>query len=463
MKKKNRVLLVAIIALINVSAFAQVKVWTLKESVDYALQNNLQVQQTLLDFETAEQNVVSAKGNFLPTLNGSASHSYNFGSFIGQDGNRVSRDSRGNSFGLNTGVTLFNGFRNTATYNQAKLGLEASKLQLEILNNDISLNVVNAYLNILFNKEALKLAEEQIGFSQSQFDQVKAYVDAGSRAKVDLIDAESQLAADQQRLVTAENSVDLSLLALSQLLQLPKGNFDIEVVDVNLNNAVFTYNDSGEILSYALANRPEIKNAELNIDNAEYNIQIAKSAFYPTLSVGASASTSYQHFQGQDDVRQVITGFDPVSGAAIIELRKNGFEEQVEDNLGYNVGFSLNIPIFNGFRTKSNVTRAEINKKKIELALEQEKQVLNTNVEQAFADAKAALKQYEASQKSLTLQETVFQNGQSSYELGASTSFELDQLKNRLLNAQSTFLNAKYDFVFKTKVLDFFLGKPITQ
>lgn len=109
MKKKNRVLLVAIIALINVSAFAQVKVWTLKESVDFALQNNLQVQQTLLDFETAEQNVVSAKGNFLPTLNGSASHSYNFGSFIGQDGNRVSRDSRGNSFGLNTGVTLFNG------------------------------------------------------------------------------------------------------------------------------------------------------------------------------------------------------------------------------------------------------------------------------------------------------------------------------------------------------------------
>jgi len=463
MKTKINIITLVVMALISVSAIAQDKKWTLKEAVNYALENNLQVQQTKLDFETAEQNVVTAKGNFMPNLTGSGSHSYNFGSFIGQNGSRIARDSRGNSFGLNTGVTLFNGFRNTATYNQAKLGLETSLLQLEILSNDIALNVANTYLTILLNKEALSLIEEQMVFTQKQYDQIKALVDAGTRARVDLVDTESQLAADQQRLVAAQNNVDLSLLSLSQLLQLPSQNFDVEIIEIDLANAVFAYNDSGEILSYALENRPEIKNAELNIDNADLNIKIAKSARYPSLNFGAGASTSYQHLQGQRDVRsQSVTDLTSPSGTSTV-LVPNGFADQIEDNLGYNVGFRLNIPIFNGFQTKANITRAEINKKKLELALEQQKQTLNTNVEQAFADAKASLKQYEASEKSLSLQEEVFKNGQASYELGASTSFELDQLKNRLLNAQSTFLNAKYNFVFKTKVLDFYLGKSVTE
>ena len=183
----------------------------------------------------------------------------------------------------------------------------------------------------------------------------------------------------------------------------------------------------------------------------------------PNLRFGAGASTSYQHLQGQKDVRSqtVIDNTSPVGFSTV--LVPNNFSDQIEDNLGYNVGLSLSIPIFNGFQTKANVTRAEINKKRLELALEQQKQTLNVNVEQAFADAKAALKQYEAANKSVTLQEEAFSNGQSSYELGASTSFELEQIKNRLLNAQSQFLNAKYNFVFKTKVLDFYLGKSITQ
>lgn len=459
----NKIIAAIVLGFISSASFAQQKEWTLQESVDYALQNNIQVQQTKLDYETAEQNVVTAKGNFMPNLNANANHSYNFGSFIGQDGSRIARDSRSNSFGLNTGVTLFNGFRNTATYQQAKLGLEQSELQLEILSNDIALNVVNAYLNILFNNESLKLAKEQIEFTQNQYDQIKAFVDAGSRPRVDLLDVESQLAADEQRIVTAQNSVDLSLLSLSQLLQLPSEGFDIKNIEIDLTNAVLVYNNSGEILSYAIANRPEIKNAELNIDNADLNIKIAKSAYLPTLSFGAGASTSYQHLQGQEDVRQqtIVDNTSP-SGFNTV-LVPNNFGDQIEDNLGYNVGLSLNIPIFNGFQTKANVTRAEINKKRLELALEQQKQTLNTNVEQAFADAKAALKQYEASEKSVKLQEGAFKNAQSSYELGASTSFELEQIKSRLINAQSQFLNAKYNFVFKTKVLDFYLGKPITQ
>ncbi len=459
MKKLTYLLLL----LIGFSATAQEKKWTLKESVDYALQNNISVKQSILDQQIAEQDLKSAKGNFLPTVSGSASQNWNFGSFIDQNGSRISVDSRGNGFGLSTGVTLFNGFRNTNLQKQAELGIESSKVQLDILKNNISLNVVNAYLNILFNREAVKQAEEQVIISQKSLDQVQELVDAGARARADLLVSKSQLASDNERLVNAENNVVLSLLNLSQLLQVPAQGFDIENVDIDLTEAVLVYNNSNEILSYALDNRPEIKGAQLGIDNAELNYQIARSAYYPTLSFGAGASTSYQHLQGQDDVLPIIIGLDSNTGLPIIENQKNGFLEQVENNLGYNVGFSLSIPIFNGFRTDASVKRAEITKERVVLALEQEKQTLTSNVEQAFADAKASLTQYEASKISLESQELAFQNEQDKFDLGVSTSFQLEQVRNRLINAQSSFLNAKYNYVFKTKVLDFYLDKPITE
>ena len=334
-----------------ISSFGQQKTWTLQECVDYALENNITIKQTQLDALIAEENITTAKANFLPTVSGSASQNYNFGSFIGNDGSRISRDTRGNSFGVNTGITIFNGFQNINLYKQAQLGLETSQLQLDILKDNISLNVVNAYLNILLNKETLKLAEEQIAISQKSLEQVLGLVDAGVRAKADLLASQSQLAADNERLVNAQNSVILSLLSLSQILQVSKESFDIENILIDLTNTVLVYNNTDEILSYALTNRPEIKNAELNVENAEFNITIAKSSYYPSLTFGAGLGTSYQHIQGQDDV---IPIFDQNTGM-ITELRSNGFGKQLENNLGYNFGFNLSVPIFSGFRNDANV------------------------------------------------------------------------------------------------------------
>lgn len=444
---------------ISFSGLAQNGNWTLQKAVNHALENNISVQQTTLDGKIAEENVVSARANFLPNLNASASHRFNFGSFIGQDGNRISLDTRGNSFGLNTGVTIFNGFQNINQYKQAKLGLEANKLQLDILKNNISLNIVNVYLSILLNKEALTLAKEQLKISQKSLGQVQELVDAGARAKADLLVAKSQLASDNERLVNAQNSVDLALLSLSQLLQVSDEDFDIQKMNIDLTNVVLAYKNSNEILSYAIKNRPEIKSAELNIENAKLSYEISKGAYYPTLSFGAGASTSYQHAQGEDDVRIVP---DPTSATGFV-LVPNGFNKQFNDNLGYNLGFSLNVPIFNGFRTDANVSRSKISKERIELALEQEKQTLTANVKQAYADARASLIQYEASQASLKSQEEAYKNEQDKYDLGVSTSFQLEQVRNRLINSQSSFLNAKYNYVFKTKVLDFYLDKPIIQ
>jgi len=444
----------------TLSSFAQKK-WSLKECVDHALEHNISVKQSVLDIDLATQDVVNAKGNFMPSLSASASQNFNFGSFIGQDGSRIKSDTRGNNFGLNTGVTIFNGFRNLNTYKQAKLGVEASQLQLSILQDNISMTVINAFLNILFNKENLKIAKEQLTISSNQLDQINSQVEAGIKPRSDLFDIEATIASNRESIVNAENSLDLSLLNLSQNLQVSPNDFDIEEVQINLTSVSMAYNTSGEILSYALENRAEIKNAELSIENSDFGVKLAQSAFAPSLSFGAGLGSSYQHRQGALDVRSEFVQ-DPNTGSIIETIVPNGFNEQLDNNLGYNLGFNLSVPIFNGFKTKANVSKAKINREKSILNLEQAKQDITTTITQAYADAKAALKQYQASQFSVASLEESFKNIQNKFNFGAATSFEVEQVRGRLVNAKSNLINSKYNFVFRSKVLDFYMGKPLT-
>lgn len=459
MNRNMKQLVVAIVLLFSFSVSSQAKKWTLQECVNYALENNITVKQTALDVDLSDQDLVMARGNFLPNLNGNASQNWNFGSFIGQNGNRVSRDSRGNSFGLNTGVTLFNGFRNTSIYKQAQLGIESSQLQLSILKDNISVNVVNQYLNILLNKENLKVAQEQISITEKQVKQVTALVDSGVRPRADLYDVQSQLASDNERLTNVQNSIDIALLGLAQLLQISNEGFDVQEILLPAPKVLVEQKSSNDIYEFAVQNRPEVRKAEIDIENSQLAIDIAKSSFYPTLSFGAGVGTSYQHFQGQEDLRVVIDPNDPTN----ISLVDNGFMQQVEDNLGYNLGFSLNFPIFNGLKTKANVAKAKINNERIAYSLDQTKQDLRSTIEQSYADAKAAYKQFEASQVSLNAQNESFKNAQESYSSGVMNSFEFEQVRNRLINAEANLINAKYNFVFTTKVLDFYLGKPLVD
>ncbi len=445
----------------TLNSFAQKK-WTLKECVDHALEHNISVKQSMLDIDLAKQDVINAKGNFMPSLSASASQNFNFGSFIGQDGSRIKSDSRGNSFGINSGVTIFNGFRNLNTYKQAKLGVEASQLQLSILQDDISLTVVNSFLNILFNKENLKIAKEQLTISLNQRDQITSQVEAGIKPRSDLFDIDATIASNRESIVNAENSLDLSLLSLSQNLQVSPVDFNIEEVQINLTSVSMAYSSTGEILSHALDNRAEIKNAELNIENSDFGVKLAQSAYAPSLSFGAGLGSSYQHKQGESDVRSEYV-MDPNNPGSIIEtIVPYGFNAQIENNLGYNLGFNLSVPIFNGFKTKANVSKAKINREKSILNLEQAKLKLTTTVTQAYADAKASLKQYQASLSSVASLEESFKNVQNKFNFGAATSFEVEQVRGRLVNAKSNLINSKYNFVFRSKVLDFYMGKPLT-
>lgn len=453
--KNHFTILVFLFLCLTISA--QNKKWTLQECVNHALENNITVKQSQLDTEIAQENIVSAKGNFLPSINGSTSGNLNFGSYIGQDGSRISSNTFGSSLGVNAGVTLFNGFRNTNLYKQAKLGLESSQVQLQKLKDDISLYVVNSYLNALLNKENYKIAEEQVKVTEQQVERIKILYNEGSQPKSALYDVEAQLASNNEQLINAQNGIDLALLNLAQLLQIPHREFDIQDVTFNISSVELMYNDTDKIFNKAIESRPEIRAAEINIENSELDIKIAKSAFYPSVNLGAGLGTSYQHTLGEKDRRTI---FDPDTG--VISSIPNGFGKQFNDNLGYNVGLSVNIPIFNGNKTKASVNRAIISSKRIAYGLDQAKQDLRATIENAYLDARAALNQYQASSASLIAQEEAFRTARESYDQGVMTSFEFEQVRNRLISAQSTLANSKFNFVFKSKLLEFYYGIPIS-
>ncbi|WP_420552206.1 TolC family protein [Tenacibaculum aiptasiae] len=443
--------------LVSLTGFSQ-KQWTLKECVDHALKNNITIKQNKLSVQLAEKDVEIAKGNFLPSLSGSASQGLNFGSFIGQNGGRISRDTRGNSFGLSSNTTLYNGNRNKNTLKQSKLGVEGNKLDVAKIENDISLNVVNTYLNVLFAKENLEVAIVQSEISKKQIERAKAQFEAGAVPKGDLLNVQSTAANDVQNVVLQENTLNLALLRLAQLLQISSENFDVAKINIDSPSLALLYNSSKEVYQKALTNRPEVERAKLNVENANLGVDLAKSELLPSLSFRAGVNTSYQTVLGEKDEIVVRDNLGNITGTA-----RNGFFTQLDGNLGYNFGLNLNIPIFNRFQSKNRIAKAKINKEVSEIALENQKLQLEQEIEKAFLDAKAAAKTFEAAKASLEAQKEAFKNAQVSYDYGSMTQFDFDQVRNRLVNAEGAMIRAKYDYVFKTKVLKFYFGESIVD
>jgi outer membrane protein len=425
-----------------INANAQEKKWTLRECVDHALDHNITIKQNKLNVEISQENVNSAKGNFLPNLNASTSGNLNFGSGfdpVSQD--RVSTSTYGGSLGINSGITVFNGYRNLNTYKQAQLGAEGSKLDLEKIEDDISLYVVNTYLNVLFAKENLKVANVQYEISKKQIENAKAKFEAGTKPKGDLLNAQSTAATDEQSVILYENTLNLALLDLAQLLQVEPVGFDVEIIEIDSPSIILMYKNPNEVYQKALTIRPEIKRAELDIESADLSIEIAKASYLPSVSLGANIGTGYGY-----------------------NLKNNShipYFTQLDDNLGYGINFNVNIPIFNRNQTKSNVNRQKINYEISKFGLDNQKLQLEQTIQKAFYDAKAAAKTYESAEKSLIAQEEAIKNAQESYNFGAMTQFDFDQVRNRFANAEGAMIRAKYDFIFKTKVLEFYYGETI--
>ena len=432
--------------LTSVATFSQ-KQWTLKECVEEALKKNISIQQNKLSVELAKKDVEIAKGHFLPNLNASTGGNFNFGtSFDPRTNDRISTSFFGGSMNLSSGITVFNGYRNLNSYKQAQLGVESSLLDLQFIENDVSLRVVNTYLNVLFAKENLEAAKVQYEISKAQIEAAELRFKNGVIPKGDLLNVESTAATNLQTVIAQENSLDIALLNLSQLLQVPTEGFDVAPVDVGTPSADLFYKTSSFVYEKSVDRMPEIERAKLAIENADFNIEIAKGAFLPSISASAGLSTNYGFNLN------LPPGFS-----------NTDFGTQLNDNLGYGFGFNLNIPIFNRFQTKNRVARSMINKDISEFRLLNEELVLKQTIEQAFLDVKTALKTYEAAKVSLDAQEEAFKNAQESYNFGTMTQFDFDQVRTRLVNAQAALIRSKYDYVFKTKVLQFYSGDLVFE
>ncbi|GGD19308.1 TolC family protein [Hyunsoonleella pacifica] len=443
MKKLIRNTIILSICFVGISVFSQQKKWTLLECVNYALENNITVSQNENSILLNEQDVIEAKGQFLPSLGGNIRHNLSIGNRELFPGQFVDRTDNSTSIGVSANQTIFNGFRLTNLYKQSELNLETSKLELSRIKDDISLNVVNSYLNVLFNKERLETAKAQYEFSKKQVEQVKELVDAGTQPKVNIYDAEATLSTDEQSLTIAENNYNLALLTLSQLLQLPFNGFDVEIIEIDNPSETLLYDNVSPIVDHAFENRNEIKVAEKRIENAELGTEISKSGYYPSLTFNY--------------------GFGSNAFFTNVLDTEADFISQLNNQKAHAFTLNLGIPIFSRFQNKTAVARSRIQEEQAKLGLEQAKLDLESNIQRAFTDAQAAFKAYNAAKKSLKSQELAFQNAQERYNIGVMNAFELEQSRVRFINAESALINAKYDFVFKTKVLDFYMGKSLTN
>ncbi|MBU2995192.1 TolC family protein [Cellulophaga baltica] len=438
-----------LLLLVFISGFSQEKRWTLAECVEYAVENNLSIAQYELDLEGVVIDKSDALGNFLPSVNGSVTASGNTGlSFDPTTNQAVTTTIFTASGSVTSSLTLFDGLQNLHTYNRAKLSAIASQYRLDDLKDDIRLNVANAYLNVLSNKESLRTFQAQYNVTQQDINKTKELVDAGVVPRGDLLEVEATLATQEQQIVNAENLILISKINLAQLLQITEyQSFDIadEVFEVPPSNILG--NSPKAIFQKALTFRNDIKNSELNVNVAEKDLQIAKGALYPTLNAFFQYNTAYS---GQQQ-------FD----TDVMEFYRESFKNQLWMNDGISYGAQLNIPVFNGFGVKNTIKRSKINIEKAKVQLEQDKLALETNINQAYVDVKSFSKAYEAAEKTLEARRLAYEYSKDRFEVGLMNSFDYSQAQARVDDAEAQLIKSKYDYIFRLKVLEFYFGLPL--
>lgn len=463
-------------------AAQDVEKWDLQKCIEYAMEHNLTVQQSRLNIERAEVGVRQSKYDLLPDLNAQATYGYNFGQRIDPFTNEFATNRvQSNNFFMSSSLDLFNGFSKMNTIKGNKEFLLASQYDLETIQNDIALQICLAYLQILRNKENVAISEAQIQLTEKQVTRTEKLVNAGQEPQGALYDAQSQKAQEEFNLVNAQNGVDIAILNLTQLMQLPREEakgFDIIKPDLSDEGKELLQNSVAEIFSTAMQEMPQIQAAEHNIAVAEYDVKVADGNLYPRLSISGSVGSGYSGANnvlvgegtnlGQVPFAEVATTGDPVIPLQdqIIygddDYQTKKFGDQLEDNFNQNLQLNLNIPIFNGMAVRANKQRAEISRREATINYEQVRNQLRFDIEQAYADAKAAMNRFLAAKKAVQAFRESFNYAEVRYEQSVINAVQYNDIKTRYTNAQSDMTNAKYDFVFRTKILDFYLGNPIT-
>ena len=412
--------------------------WDLATTIAYAKQNNIQVNIIKLDEKLSEQDLLLARAAKYPNLSGSATqsltHSSNTNPVVG--GFQTQSNLAGN-YGINSAWTIYRGGYLNNDVKSKDLQLQAANLNTEVTQNDITLQITQAYLNILLAKESIVYSEELAKASQSQYEQGKIRYSAGSIAKKDLLQLEAQAAGDQYTLVNAQNQYRQNVLTLKQILQLPSAT-DFKPVLPDTLIAEQAIPSLVEAQRVAFQNRPEIKYSQLQIQAAETELQKARAGFKPTISLGGSIATGYSDNQ---DVK---------------------YFNQVNNNLYERLGATLSIPIFDNRTNKTNVERSKILIDQARLTLDQAKTTLNQQIEQAYISALNAQAQYKSADAQLLANREAYNISLEQLKLGAITTVDLLVQRNLYVQSLQNFIEAKYNSILNTKIYEFYMGQPIS-
>ena len=414
--------------------------WDLQRCISHAIEHNLSIKQKEAARDQSQVELNTAQWSRLPNLNGNVGQSFNFGRALQADNTYGNRNTRNANFSLGTNIPLFTGMQIPNNIALSKLNLKAATEDLAKAKEDISIQVASYFLQVLFNEELMKVARSQVKLSQEQLDKKVAFFKNGKASEAEVLEAKSRLAQDELSVVQAENNYQLALLDLSQLLELPSPeNFRISVPDIQDYSADLTLPE--EVYAQALMNKPAIKAAQYRLQGAEKSIRIAQSAYYPQLSFGAGIGTNYYHLSG---------------------IENASFGTQWRENMNKYLQVSLNVPIFNRFQTRNRVKSARIQHTALSWQLEESKKALYKEIQQAYYNALAAESKFKSSQLATESAEASFQLMSEKYANGKASATEYNEMRTAWMKALSDGIQAKYEFVYRSKILDFYKGVPLT-
>ncbi|MEN8249596.1 MAG: TolC family protein [Bacteroidota bacterium] len=459
-------------------AYAQpgAQIWTLQECVNYALENNLTIQNQELTLGIYDVNSKQAKMNYLPSLNASGQYGRNWGRSINPGTNTVTQLEQDNGFAsLSLNWILFSGLRNINTVKQSNADLMVGQYSLEKSRNDITLLIVTYYTNVIFNKELFENAKSQLESTTHQLERTSKQVEAGSLPRSALLEMQAQAASGELNVINTENAVNLSYLQLKQVMQIPASeHLEIEIPEIELSEADLADLNPDKVYEIAEATMPEIKGADKNIESSILGVKVAQSSYYPRVTLGAGLNTNYSsiaaergRYETTGNILETPIGYVQTSGDIVVMPTDEivsiplSTGRQLEDNFGQSVGIGISIPIFNNLQVNAGVQRAKIAQSQAEILAEQTRQTLRQTIEMAYNDVYSSGKAFQSSLKRVEAQEEAFRAMKQRFENGAVNATEYELAENNLFQAKSDLLRAKYNYIFKLKVLDFYQGKTI--
>lgn len=462
------------LGLVQHYSVAQTNVWDLQQCIDHAQKNNIALKQAELSTQINKNNATQSKAAILPTVNAGAQHTYNFGRTIDRYTNTFANTQvLSQNFYISSNVVLWSGLAqyNNIKANQYQYLSSAENYQQQ--RNDLSLNVATAYINVIFSDEISQVAKAQYKITQEQLERTQKLADAGTLAKSAVYDLKAQLANEEVNVISADNNYQIALLSLKQLLNLDTlNNFSISRPSVDINADNLASLSVQNIYETALKNQHSIKSAEYNLLAAEKNLAVARGRVSPTLSATGSLGTGTSELDKNIDAVNIVgieqAPYYTETGQAIygpkteVITSKKSFSDQFSDNVNKSFGLTLSVPIFNGLQTYTGVKNAKLTALNAKYSQDLTEQNLYKTIAQAFANARAAFNKYKANKLSVEASEQSFYYAQQKYNVGAISTFDFNNSKTMLQNAQSNLVQAKYDYVFKLKVLDYYQGKPLT-